>query len=310
MYRPLRIEFPGAVHHVTSRGDRREPIYRDDIDRLTHLDVIAQAMDRFDAQVLAYCLMGNHYHLVLYTRLDNLSRVMRHINGVYTQAFNRRHGLVGHLLQGRFKAILVDRDAYLLALCRYVERNPVAASLVAMPGDWPWSSYQAHVGAQATPPWLDSDGLHAYLLGREVRSERDRQAAEKRYAALVDQGEAADASFWQDHVQGQIFLGDDAFAERSLAQVSGGRRAQREVPKAQRRIELTWADWLARADNDRDRGLYLAYRQGAWTMTALAREAALSVSHVSRVIARVEREEKGETTPVALSDPWRSRIAP
>jgi REP element-mobilizing transposase RayT len=262
---------------------------------MAQLDVIAQAMDRFDAQVLAYCLMGNHYHLVLYTRLGNLSRVMRHINGVYTQAFNRRHGLVGHLLQGRFKAILVDRDAYLLALCRYVERNPVAASLGAMPGDWPWSSYRAHVGGQTTLPWLDSDGLHAYLLGREVRNERDRQAAEKRYAALVDQSEAADASFWQDHVQGQIFLGDDAFAELSLAQVSGGQRAQREVPKAQRRIELKWADWLARADNDRDRGLYLAYRQGAWTMTALAREAALSVSHVSRVIARVEREEKGET---------------
>jgi putative transposase len=295
MSRPLRIEFPGAVYHVTSRGDRREPIYRDDIDRMAHLDVIAQAMDRFDAQVLAYCLMGNHYHLVLYTRLGNLSRVMRHINGVYTQTFNRRHGLVGHLLQGRFKAILVDRDAYLLALCRYVERNPVAASLVAMPGDWPWSSYRAHVGAQTTPPWLDSNGLHAYLLGRDVRTGRDRQAAERRYAALVEQGEAANTTFWQDHVQGQIFMGDDAFAQRSLAQVSGTQRTQREVPRAQRRIELTWPAWLARAGHDRDRGLYLAYREGAWTMSALAREAALSVSHVSRLIARVELEEKGKT---------------
>ncbi len=295
MSRPLRIEFPGAVYHVTSRGHRREPIYRDDIDRMAHLDVIAQAMDRFDAQVLAYCLMGNHYHLVLYTRLGNLSRVMRHINGVYSQTFNRRHDLVGHLLQRRFKAILVDRDAYLLALCRYVERNPVAASLVAMPGDWPWSSYRAHVGAQTTPPWLDSDGLHAYLLGRTVRTGRDRQAAERRYATLVEQGDATDATFWQEHVQGQIFLGDDAFAQRSLAQVSGTQRAQREVPKAQRRIELTWPDWLARAGHDRDRGLYLAYREGAWTMSALAREAALSVSHVSRLIARVELEEKRET---------------
>ena len=115
MSRPLRIEFPGAVYHVTSRGDRREPIYRDDNDRLAQLDVIAHAMDRFDAQLLAHCLMGNHYHLVPHTRQANLSRLMRHVNGVYTQAFNRRHGLVGHLLQGRFKSILVDRDAYLLA---------------------------------------------------------------------------------------------------------------------------------------------------------------------------------------------------
>ena len=139
MSRPLRLEFPDAVYHVTSRGDRREPIYRDDADRIDCLAVIAQAMERFDAQVLAYCLMGNHYHLVVHTRAANLSRLMRHVNGVYTQRFNRRHCLVGHLFQGRFKAILVDRDAYLLALCRYVERNPVAAGLVRHAGEWPWS---------------------------------------------------------------------------------------------------------------------------------------------------------------------------
>ena len=95
MARPLRIEFADAVYHVTSRGDRREAIYRDDEDRQRHLAVIAQAMDRFDAQVLAYCLMGNHYHLVVQTRQANLSRLMRHINGITTQQFNRRHGLGG-----------------------------------------------------------------------------------------------------------------------------------------------------------------------------------------------------------------------
>jgi putative transposase len=175
MSRPLRIEFPGAIYHVTSRGDRREPIYQDDADRHAHLAVLAQAMDRFDAQVLAYCLMGNHYHLVLHTRQANLSRLMRHVNGVYTQAFNRQHGLVGHLFQGRFKAILVDRDAYLLEVCRYVELNPVRAKMVAAPLDWPWSSYAAHVLQADTPAWLDSDGLHGYLLGRPVRSEADRR---------------------------------------------------------------------------------------------------------------------------------------
>jgi len=105
-------------NHVTSRGDRRESIYRDDADRQAQLDVIARAADRFDAQVLAYCLMGNHLHLVLHTRAANLSRLMRHVNGLYTQRFNRRHGVVGRLFQGRFKAILVDRDACLLAPCR------------------------------------------------------------------------------------------------------------------------------------------------------------------------------------------------
>ena len=175
--RLLGIEFPTAIYHVTSHGDRREPIYRDDEDRVAQLEVIALAMDRFDAQVLAYCQMGNHYHLVVRTRQANLSRLMRHVNGVYTQAFNRRHGVVGHLFQGRFKSILVDRDAYLLALCRYVERNPVAAGMVGTAQEWPWSSYRAHVCVAATPPWLDSDGLHGYLLGRPVVGARDRQRA-------------------------------------------------------------------------------------------------------------------------------------
>jgi len=135
MSRPLRIEFPGAIYHVTSRGDRREPIFEDDSDRAALLGVLEEGMQRFDAQVLAYYLMGNHYHSVLHTRRANLSRLMRHLNGVYTQAYNRRHGKVGHLFQGRFKAILVDRDAYLLEVCRYVELNPVRSRMVAGPGD-------------------------------------------------------------------------------------------------------------------------------------------------------------------------------
>jgi REP element-mobilizing transposase RayT len=294
MSRPLRIEFPGAIYHVTSRGDRREPIYRDDEDRALHLAILAQGMDRFDAQVLAYCLMGNHYHLVLYTRAANLSRLMRHVNGVYTQTFNRRHGLVGHLFQGRFKAILVDRDAYLLALCRYVERNPVAALMVSSPADWPWSSCRAHIGAAPTPPWLDSDGLHAYVLGRELRSDRDRVAARRCYASMVEAAQAEDAAFWQEHLQGQIYLGDDTFAQWARERIAAKHSLQTEVPRVQRRAGLTWGEWLEQADGDRNRALHLAYRKGAFTMTALARETGLSVSHVSRVIAMLELEGDGK----------------
>lgn len=137
MSRPLRIEFPGAVYHVTSRGDRREEIYASDDDRTLFLAVLAQAAERFHAKALAYCLMGNHYHLVLQTRDANLSLLMRHLNGVYTQAFNRRHGLNGHLFQGRFKAILVDTDTYFLRLCQYVELNPVRARVVGHAQAWP-----------------------------------------------------------------------------------------------------------------------------------------------------------------------------
>ena len=114
MSRPLRLEFEGALYHVTSRGDRREPIFDDDEDRKTWLEVLASALDRFQASTYAYCLMGNHYHVVLQTHRPNLSRLMRHLNGVYTQHYNRRHRKVGHLFQGRFKAILVDEEAYFL----------------------------------------------------------------------------------------------------------------------------------------------------------------------------------------------------
>lgn len=114
MIRPLRIEFPGAVYHVTSRGDRREAIYEDDADAALFLNILGQACERFKAKVLAYCLMTNHYHLVVVTPNGGLSLLMRHINGVYSQGYNRRHGVVGHVFQGRFKAILVDRDAYLM----------------------------------------------------------------------------------------------------------------------------------------------------------------------------------------------------
>lgn len=290
MSRPLRIEFPGAVYHVTSRGDRREAIYRDDEDRNLQLEVLAQAMDRFDAQVLSYCQIGNHFHLVLHTRQANLSRLMRHVNGVYTQAFNQRHGLVGHLFQGRFKAILVDRDAYLLALCRYVERNPVAAGMAAGAGDWPWSSYRAHVGAVSTPPWLDSDGLHGYLLGRPVATARDRQLAAQRYAALVADAAADEVPIWQGGLRGQVFLGDDAFVARMQALATPAMRAAVDVPKAQRKPPLTLQDCLQQSPGQQARALRRAYREGGITMTAMAKELGLSVSRVSRLIAAAELE--------------------
>lgn len=296
MSRPLRIEFPGAVYHITARGDRREPIYRDDDDRAAHLDVIAQAVERFDAQVLAYCLMGNHYHLVLHTREGNLSRLMRQVNGVYTQFFNRRHALVGHLFQGRFKAILVDREQYLLALCRYVERNPVAARLVTRPQTWRWSSCRAHLGQEPTPPWLDTDGLHGYLLGRKVATTADRSRACARYARLVEREESGDANFWNEALRQQIFLGDEAFARRMQEQAVPARLKAREIPRPHRRTTIdapdsarqAWKRYLAACRGDRDAALESAYRDGGLTMTALAEQAGLSVSRVSRVIAQVE----------------------
>ena len=144
MARPIRIEFEGALYHVTSRGDRCEAIYEDDADRERFLEVLGQVVEDFNWVVHAYCLMSNHYHLVIETPDANLAKGMRQLNGVYTQYSNRRHQRSGHLFQGRYKAILVDADSYLLELARYVVLNPVRARMVRKPGAWPWSSYLAH----------------------------------------------------------------------------------------------------------------------------------------------------------------------
>lgn len=287
MSRPLRIEFPGAAYHVTARGDRREPIYHDDRDRRAFVELLGQAMERFDAAILAYCLMGNHYHLVLQTREANLSRLMRHLNGVYTQRFNRRHDLAGHLLQGRYKAILVDRDAYLLSLCRYVERNPVAAGLVGDPVAWPWSSCRAHLGLEPAPGWLDVEALHACVLGHGLGGQEDRLLAARRYAALVR--DESDVDLWARALRQQVFLGDEAFVSRYLPVE---RPMARAVSKARRRQNAAPVslDSLLTDAGDRAQALRAAYTRHGYTMTRLAAELGLSVSRVSRLIARAERE--------------------
>ena len=143
---------------MTSRGDRREAIYEDEEDRERFLALLGNVASDFNWVCHAWCLMGNHYHLVIETPDGNLSKGMRQLNGVYTQYSNRRHRRVGHLFQGRYKAILVDGDSYLLELGRYVVLNPVRAGMVKEPGEWPWSSYLAMVGKQPSPPWLETDG--------------------------------------------------------------------------------------------------------------------------------------------------------
>ncbi len=289
MARPLRIEFPGALYHVTSRGDRREPIVLDDEDRGALLAVVAKGMDRFDAQMLSYCLMDNHYHFVINTHKANLSLLMQHINGVYTQAFNRRHNKVGHLFQGRFKAILVDRDAYLLEVCRYVELNPVRARMVKQPQQWAWSSYRAHTGEVPAPKWLDSEGLYGYLLSHAPQGEADRRRAAQRYATLVEAGR--DERLWDSALRQQIYLGDQQFVERMQALADETYVSARDVPKVQRSKPLTLVQWLEKCET-REEAFMRAYTQSGISMTAIAAHAQLSVSYVSRLVARAEQKFK------------------
>lgn len=134
MARPLRAEYPGAIYHITSRGNARQPIFEDDEDRKAFQVLLESLVSRYNWLCHAYCLMDNHYHLLVETPDGNLSEGMRQLNGIYTQSFNGRHGRVGHVFQGRFKAILVGRENYLLELCRYVVLNPIRAGIVRSPG--------------------------------------------------------------------------------------------------------------------------------------------------------------------------------
>lgn len=172
MARPLCLEYLGAVYHVTSRGNARQDIVVDDWDRALFLEKLAHVIDRFGWHCHAYCLMDNHYHLLLETPRPTLSRGMRQLNGTYTQAVNRRHQRMGHLLQGRFTAILVKKAAYLLELGRDVVLNPVLAQAVSHPRHWAWSSYRATAGEGPGLVWLTTDWILAHC-GRTVRAAQE-----------------------------------------------------------------------------------------------------------------------------------------
>ncbi len=225
MSRPLRLEFAGALYHLTARGDRRERIFLDDQDRLLFIDLLAKEVRQHRWLLYAFCLMDNHYHLLVETPEPNLVRGMRRLNGVYTQAFNRRHRLVGHLLQGRYKSILVDKDSYLIELCRYVVLNPlrVKEKKVASVEDWPWSSYLATAGKMLCPEWLAADRVLALFGTSEA-------AGRKAYERFVAQGLGI-ASPWES-VSGQIFLGKDEFLKKM--QRLADTKPSREITRAHR----------------------------------------------------------------------------
>ncbi len=159
MARPLRIEYPGAVYHITARGNGRQAIFHDDRDYLKFLEIFVKTQERFNWLCHAYCLMGNHYHLMIETPDANISKGMHRLNAAFSQAHHKRHETVGHLFQGRFKGIVVDRESYLLELARYVVLNPVRAGLVGRPEDWPWSSYRAMVGLPPLMPTTLQDAI-------------------------------------------------------------------------------------------------------------------------------------------------------
>lgn len=275
MSRPLRIEFAGALYHVTSRGDGQEDIYLDDSDRELFLEVLGEVSERFNWTPHAYCLMGNHYHLLLETPDANLSKGMRQLNGVYTQRFNRKHKRTGHVFQGRYKAIIVQKQTYLLELARYIVLNPVRARMVHSAKDWLWSSYRATAGMADALPWLASDWILSAFS--EKRSE-----ATDRYKAFVAEGKNQPA-IWEQ-LKNQIYLGTDAFIAKMQAKMPD-KEDLSEIPLGQRRAMAKPLKHYEARSNTRDEAIVNAYNSGAYGLKEIGDHFGLHYSRVSRIIA-------------------------
>ncbi len=278
MARPLRLELSGGVYHVTSRGDGREDIYLSDADREAWLDVLAAVCERYHWVCHAWCQMTNHYHILVETPETNLAQGMRQLNGVYTQRFNRAHARVGHVFQGRYKAILVERDNYLLELARYVVLNPLRAKMVRRLEAWPWSSYLATCGQAASPPWLQTD----WILG-QFGQRRSRAIA--KYVTFVHEG-ARLPSVWTQ-LQGQIYLGSEAFVKKMQSLIEN-QSVLDEIPRAQRRA-LTQPLSQFRQRYPRDEAMARAYLSGQHSMLSIAQHFGVHYSTVSRAVRNHER---------------------
>lgn len=271
MARPLRLTFPGALYHVMARGNARQAIFLDAGDRIRFLDVLARAGDRYRWICLAYCLMDNHYHLVIETPLANLSLAMRHLNGVYAQAFNRRHERCGHVFQGRFRSILVEKEGYLLAACRYVVGNPVRAGLCRSPGEWPWSSYRPTAGLEAAPPFLSVDRLLSEFASA-------RRLAQGRYRSFVDMDDGA----LDEKVRGERLGTDDFLRQTTALQYVGGEIPHRQLAPLR--------PSLSEVFESESVPVATAYRGYRYTLREIAEHLGCHYSTVSR---RLRREEVG-----------------
>jgi REP element-mobilizing transposase RayT len=291
MARPLRIEYDGALYHVTSRGNERKPIFKNDSDRKLFLDTLALVNKRFHWICHAYCLMDNHYHLVVETPDGNLSKGMRQLNGVYTQAYNKRHGRVGHLFQGRFKGILVQKDSHFLEVCRYVVLNPVRAKTVSHPRQYKWSSYGATVAiAQA----------HDCLMPHEILSHfgRRKSVAQQKYREFVEDG-VGSSSIW-DELEAQSLLGLEGFAE-GLRQFVAEKQQIREIPKGQRFAGRPSLEKLfshrSVGKQSRDQLIAKAITDYGYSQIELAGFLDLHYSTISRILAVTRETSKVQTRP-------------
>ena len=272
MPRPLRLDFPGAHFHITARGVARRTIFIDRSDRRCFLKILQTAGERHGGICHAYCLMGNHYHLLLESTAGRLSSLMQHLNGSYGRWFNRRRDRCGHLFQGRFKASLVDEGAYFLEVVRYVELNPCRAELVSHPVEWEWSSFRPRMGLVATPPPLSVErALEPFGSGYGARS---------RYERFILEGLSKETIAPQ--LRRETIIGSPQFV-KTHAERAREMAGRQRVPRAQSFADRpTLTDLVGASHVDRRSRAIEAVLQHGYSMSAVARQLGVHYTTVSR----------------------------
>jgi putative transposase len=236
MGRPLRIEYAGAVYHITSRGNERKKIFLVDKDRIKFLGILADYHERYGILVHAYVLMDTHYHLILETPRGNLLKVMHGLNGGYTGYFNRKYARIGHLFQGRYRGILVEKDAYLIPLSRYIHLNPVRAGVVKKPEEYRWTSYAGYLEQRNQQKWVE----YSWILNRFGRDRAREKYREYTEAGLKDRAESL-----LKNLHGQIILGGEGFIRR-IKRVVQGKQLGAEIVERKRFMEYPHLEQVLR----------------------------------------------------------------
>jgi REP element-mobilizing transposase RayT/AraC-like DNA-binding protein len=272
MARPLRICIPGGLYHIIARGNARGAIVWDNEDRACFFRILAKVIDRFSWLCHAYCLMDNHYHLVLETPQPNLPDGMRQLNGMYAQAFNERHDRVGHVFQSRYRSILVEKETHFVELCRYVVLNPVRAGSCSAPEDWVWSSYAPTAGLALPPSFLTTEGILSEFGTTRAQACRN-------YGLFICDG--IDEPF-PYHVKGER-LGGEAFLRSNF----GIDEPLREIPRAH--IVPLQAPLEEIFGAGAETPVAVAYRRHGYTLRQIADHLGCSYSTISR---RLRREEE------------------
>lgn len=224
MARPLRVEYDGALYHITARGNERKPIYREEGDYQKFLDILSELPQRYGVIVHGYVLMGNHYHLLIETPLGNITGVMHYLNSTYTGYFNRKYKRVGHLFQGRYKGFVIEKERYLLSVSRYIQLNPVRAKMVKRPEDYRWSSYSEYIGRGKKNGWLGCD----WILGQYSKEEAK---AKKLYKGFVEEGLGLKENPFEALKAGLI-LGSESFIDEIKKKIR--LKKHREIPEIRR----------------------------------------------------------------------------